>query len=49
MTTSLTADFLRLLGPSEHYFWLSNQNSAKHFVIASEIIGDATDRVAGTA
>lgn len=41
MKTSLTADFLRPLGPSEHYFWLSNQNSAKHFVIAAEIVGDA--------
>jgi Condensation domain len=42
MATSVTADFLRALGPSEQYFWLSNQNSAKHFVIAAEIIGDAT-------
>jgi NRPS condensation-like uncharacterized protein len=42
MTTSFTRSFLRPLGPSEQYFWLSNQNSAKHFVIAAEIIGDAT-------
>jgi hypothetical protein len=42
MATSLTKNFLRPLGPSEHYFWLSNQNSAKHFVIAAEIVGDAT-------
>jgi hypothetical protein len=42
MTTSITRSFLRPLGPSEQYFWLSNQNSAKHFVIAAEIIGDAT-------
>src|SRR5260370_2868171 len=34
--------WLRPLGPSEQYFWLSNQNSAKHFVIAAEIVGDAT-------
>jgi hypothetical protein len=34
--------WLRPLGPSEQYFWLSNQNSAKHFVIAAEIAGDAT-------
>src|SRR5258708_2071507 len=34
--------WLRPLGPSEQYFWLSNQNSAKHFVIAAEIGGDAT-------
>jgi hypothetical protein len=42
MTTSITRNFLRPLGPSEQYFWLSNQNSAKHFVIAAEITGDAT-------
>ena len=42
MTTSITRSFLRPLGPSEQYFWLSNQNGAKHFVIAAEIIGDAT-------
>jgi Condensation domain len=41
METSHTNNFLRPLGPSEHYFWLSNQNSAKHFVIAAEILGDA--------
>jgi NRPS condensation-like uncharacterized protein len=41
MATSHTNNFLRPLGPSEHYFWLSNQNSAKHFVIAAEILGDA--------
>src|SRR5260370_5677763 len=34
--------WLRPLGPSEQYFWLSDQNSAKHFVIAAEIGGDAT-------
>ncbi len=34
--------WLRTLGASEQYFWLSNQNSAKHFVIATEIVGDAT-------
>jgi hypothetical protein len=38
---SVTGNNLRLLGPSEQYFWLSNQNSAKHFVIAAEIVGDA--------
>jgi hypothetical protein len=42
MTTSITGKFLRPLGPGEQYFWLSNQNSAKHFVIAAEIGGDAT-------
>jgi condensation domain-containing protein/phthiocerol/phthiodiolone dimycocerosyl transferase-like enzyme len=42
MTTSITRSFLRPLGPSEQYFSLSNQNSAKHFVIAAEITGDAT-------
>jgi hypothetical protein len=42
MTASIARNFLRPLGPSEQYFWLSNQNSAKHFVIAAEITGDAT-------
>src|SRR5258708_29755514 len=42
MATSSTRNCLRPLGPSEQYFWLSNQNSAKHFVIAAEIVGDAT-------
>jgi Condensation domain len=42
MTASFTSDFLRPLGPSERYFWLSNQNSAKHFVLAAEIVGDTT-------
>jgi hypothetical protein len=41
MATSFTSNFLRPLGPSEQYFWLSDQNSAKHFVIAAEIVGDA--------
>jgi Condensation domain len=39
---TLFPKILRPLGPSEQYFWLSNQNSAKHFVIAAEIAGDAT-------
>jgi len=42
MSKSITRNFLRPLGPSEQYFWLSNQNSAKHFVLAAEITGDAT-------
>jgi hypothetical protein len=42
METSLAGNCLRPLGPSEQYFWLSNQNSAKHFVIAAEVVGDAT-------
>ncbi len=33
---------LRVLGPSEHYFWLSNQTSPKHFVVAAQIAGVAT-------
>jgi len=41
MTASSTGNFLRPLGPGEQYFWLSDQNSAKHFVIAAEILGDA--------
>jgi hypothetical protein len=42
MAASFTRNCLRPLGPSEHYFWLSNLNSAKHFVIAAEIVGNAT-------
>jgi NRPS condensation-like uncharacterized protein len=42
MTTSSTRSFLRPLGPSEQCLWLNNQNSANHFVIAAEMIGDAT-------
>jgi hypothetical protein len=42
MGTSLTGNCRRPLGPSEQYFWFSNQNSAKHFVIAAEITGDGT-------
>src|SRR5258708_9407793 len=42
MATSFTRNSLRPLGPSEQYFWLSDQNSAKHFVIVAEIVGDAT-------
>jgi hypothetical protein len=30
---------LRALGPSEHYFWLSNQTSPKHFAVAAQISG----------
>ena len=30
---------LRVLGPSEHYFWLINQTSPKHFVVAAQIVG----------
>src|SRR5258705_1643851 len=30
---------LRVLGPSERYFWLSNQTSPKHFVVAAQIAG----------
>jgi Condensation domain len=41
MAASSSGNFLRPLGPGEQYFWLSNQNSAKHFVIAAEILGDA--------
>jgi hypothetical protein len=32
----------RYLGPSEAYFWLSNQNSWKHFVVAAQITGETT-------
>jgi hypothetical protein len=33
---------LRALGPSEHYFWLSNQTGPKHFVMAAQISGFTT-------
>src|SRR5258708_23239633 len=33
---------VRYVGPSEAYFWLSNQNSWKHFVVAAEITGGTT-------
>jgi hypothetical protein len=33
---------IRYLGPSEAYFWLSNQNSWKHFVVAAQITGETT-------
>jgi hypothetical protein len=33
---------VRYLGPSEVYFWLSNQNSWKHFVVAARITGETT-------
>lgn len=38
-TTRLANTTLRTLGPSEHYFWLSNQNAPKHFVLAAHIAG----------
>ncbi|OZJ01925.1 hypothetical protein BZG36_05320 [Bifiguratus adelaidae] len=42
MLTDAPKDFLRPLGPCEAYFWLSNQNSAKHFIVAAEIKGTTT-------
>jgi hypothetical protein len=42
MATSFQGNLLRPLGPTEHYFWLSNINSAKHFVLAAEIVGNAS-------
>jgi hypothetical protein len=44
MVTSSTRRLLRPLGPGEQYFWLSDQNSPKNFVIAAEIVGDASDK-----
>ncbi len=43
MAISASRYLLRPLGPSEQYFWLSNQNSSKHFVFAAQILGSATD------
>ena len=37
MTMSASKTLIRYLGPSEVYFWLSNQNSWKHFVVAAQI------------
>src|ERR1700720_2759508 len=42
MTMSASETLIRYLGPSEAYFWLSNQNSWKHFVVAAQITGETT-------
>jgi hypothetical protein len=42
MTISAPETLIRYLGPSEAYFWLSNQNSWKHFVVAAQITGETT-------
>src|SRR6266478_9314161 len=42
MTMSASKTLIRHLGPSEAYFWLSNQNSWKHFVVAAQITGETT-------
>jgi Condensation domain/Phthiocerol/phthiodiolone dimycocerosyl transferase C-terminus len=42
MTLSASETQVRYLGPSETYFWLSNQNSWKHFVVAAQITGGTT-------
>src|SRR5258707_6654056 len=42
MTISASETLIRYLGPSEAYFWLSNQNSWKHFVVAAQIKGETT-------
>src|SRR6267142_4563327 len=42
MTISASETLIRYLGPSEAYFWLSNQNSWKHFVVAGQITGETT-------
>src|SRR5260370_37254462 len=42
MTISASETLIRYLGPSEAYFWLSNQNSWKHFVVAAQITGETT-------
>src|SRR4029077_11169862 len=42
MTMSASKMLTRYLGPSEAYFWLSNQNSWKHFVVAAQITGETT-------
>jgi hypothetical protein len=42
MAISASESLIRYLGPSEAYFWLSNQNSWKHFVVAAQITGETT-------
>src|ERR1700704_1884665 len=42
MTISASETLLRYLGPSEAYFWVKNQNSWKHFVVAAQITGETT-------
>jgi Condensation domain len=42
MTTLTSEKSVGYLGPSEAYFWLSNQNSWKHFVLAAQITGTTT-------
>jgi hypothetical protein len=42
MTMSASKMLIRYLGPSEAYFRLSNQNSWKHFVVATQITGETT-------
>src|ERR1700687_3317654 len=42
MTTLTLEKSVRYLGPSEAYFWFSNQNSWKHFVLAAQIAGRTT-------
>jgi len=42
MTIFASETLIRYLGPSETYFWLSNQNSWKHFVVAAQITGETT-------
>jgi len=45
MTISASETLIRCLGPSEAYFWLSNQNSWKHFVVAAYSVGFGPDIV----
>jgi hypothetical protein len=42
MTLSASETLIRYLGSSEAYFWLSNQNSWKHFVAAAQLTGKTT-------
>jgi hypothetical protein len=39
MWKKVSESALRVLGPTEHYFWLSNKTSPKHFVVAAQISG----------
>src|SRR5260370_4981139 len=42
MTISASETLVRDVGPSDAYFWLSNENSWKHFVVAAQITGETT-------
>lgn len=42
MSIELQKSTLRPLGTIEHYFWLSDQNCPKHFVVTAQVRGETT-------